>query len=230
MANVASTYNDWKRLQLDVGCVFARQIAFNPSRVGQSVEVIGASSSPARIAASLDQRVSKLVAVPSVSAAAMIMPGLTSLADLLKMAVALRSKAGWNITMTELNNSKIGSALAVSITREIPAEGGAAIPSEALVLGPFNEFPLTRRAPSVAMEIYVGKPRVLDPKTNQPVTKANLAHIDMRLPTDNAFKMMWDRSVTGRLISLGGAEDSRAKAKIAFVVPQSLAESFGYWP
>jgi hypothetical protein len=40
------------------------------------------------------------------------------------------------------------------------------------------------------------------------------------------FDKVWEQSVKGRLASLGG-EDSRAKAKISFVIPQALAKQLG---
>jgi hypothetical protein len=104
------------------------------------------------------------------------------------------------------------------------------VPSEALVFGPFQEFPRTRQAPIVAIEIFVGKPREVDPKTKGHVARVNLAHLDVRPSTLDAYEKMWDRSMKGRLSSLGGVDDSRAKAKVAFVVPLSMAQNLGFWP
>src|SRR5262249_49743225 len=103
-------------------------------------------------------------------------------------------------------------------------------PSEALVLGNFDGFPATRRAPVTALEIFVGVPRAMDPKTGEPSKKANLAHVELVLPTSDAAQNMWDKSVEGRLTSLGGVDDVRAKAKVAFVVSSALAESLGCAP
>lgn len=108
--------------------------------------------------------------------------------------------------------------------------GSSSCPSEALVLGPFEEFPPTRRAPCVGFEIYVGEPRPLDPKTNQPTSKANLAHIEMYLPTHSAFENMWEKTRVRRLASLGGVDDKRAKAKVSFVISPALADELGCSP
>ena len=230
MDNPASTYNDWKRLSTDVGCVFARKIAFNPAQAGQEISIVQASSTAARVATSLDKTVVKMQADARVDAAAVILPGVQELEFLLAVAIALKSKPDWSVVFSELQDSKIGPAIAVGISRLIPASDGSKIPSEALVLGPFPEFPLTRRAPVTAIELFVGTPKALDPKTQLVVTKANLAHLTIRLPNDHAFGTMWDRSVAGRLASLGGVEDSRAKAKVSFVVPRDMAKSAGCLP
>ena len=91
-------------------------------------------------------------------------------------------------------------------------------------------FPNTRRAPYTAFEIYVGEPAPQDPKEHKPSTKANFAHIDFRDCTlinrdfpQVAVDNMWEQSKVRRLVSLGGVEDRRAKAKVTFVVPMALA-------
>ncbi|HUD50758.1 hypothetical protein [Parvibaculum sp.] len=227
MNSARSNYLAWKLKKLDVGCLFARQIANRPQDYGQTIECVAASSTPARIASSIDQRITRLLGSPKTVAAALLFPSIKGLEQLAAGLVALREKADWNLTFTEMNHP-IGDLVAVGITRTLPM-GKGTVPSEGLVLGPFVEFPPTRRAPVAAFEIFVGPPLLHDPKTKKPTTKANLAHIDMRLPGDSAQKM-WDRSIAGRLKSLGGREDARAKAKVAFVMPASMAKKLGVCP
>jgi hypothetical protein len=107
--------------------------------------------------------------------------------------------------------------------------GAGQCPSEALVLGPFAGFPNTRKSPLTAIEIFVGEPREFDPKSGAPTTKANVAHMDMGVMQE-AWEIMWEQSVDGRLASLGGINDPRAKAKVAFVVPIALAQKLGFAP
>jgi hypothetical protein len=165
----------------------------------------------------------------TVAAGVLLFPELVTLDGLAKMAMALGERPKWTVTTTVLQNSKAGEMVAVHIVREIPF-GAGICPSEALVLGPFPEFPPTRRAPVTALEIYVGEPRPNDPKTGNPTVKANLAHMKLNLETRDMFDRMWIGSVTGRLRELGGEEDSRAKAKISFVIPASLAQELGCAP
>jgi hypothetical protein len=86
----------------------------------------------------------------------------------------------------------------------------------------------------LALEIYVGVPMSRDPKTHQPSTKANLAHMDLGPDIEPAtIDKMWEASNAVRRTSLGltGAlEDNRAKAKVSFVIPASLAQKLGCVP
>jgi hypothetical protein len=225
LASAKALYEEWKRKQPDVGCHFARFIAFRPRAHGQFVEVVAAKSSPARIAASIAQRVGKLVANPKAKAAVLIFPEIKTLEELAKALLALKGRAGWQVSKSPLAHPTAGEFVTVAISRLIPF-GTTEMPSEALVFGPFAEFPPTRRAPVVALEMYVGPPRALDPKTQEASTKANLAHLDLNLP-EAALKKMWANSAKGRLKSLGGKDDPRAKAKVSFVLSKALATSLG---
>jgi len=123
-----------------------------------------------------------------------------------------------------------GDLVAIHIARLLPF-GETWCPSEVLVLGPFDGFPATRRAPVTAMEVFVGPPLPFDPKSHLPTTKANVAH--MKLPDAITAKMidkMWEKSGLDRELSLGTKDDNRAKAKVSFVVPGDLARQMGCAP
>src|ERR1019366_6806679 len=106
------------------------------------------------------------------------------------------------------------------LARDVALATGVLVPSEALALGPFDAFPATRMAPVTALEIFVGTPLPLDPKKKTPTTKANLAHVNVTPPLDQTqFAKTWTKSEVARLASLGGVDDCRAKARVAFVVP-----------
>ncbi len=163
---------------------------------------------------------------PAVSAAVILFTDRPSLEVLARAMLELGGRPGWTVTPSPLENNAVGNMIALRVARAIPF-GDTFCPSEALVLGPFAEFPPTRRAPIAAFEIYVGVPREFDPKTGDPTTKANLAHMEMNLPTHAAFENMWSISIAGRLKSLGDKEDNRAKAKITLVIPLPLAQQLG---
>lgn len=223
----SNNYLEWRRGPA-VGCVFARLVAVSPATYDQKIEVVPTGGTPRRIAGNIAKRIDRLIEDSAVSAAVLLMPGLLTLEDLCRVSLVLDERPMWAVRTTTLQNPPAGETIAVHIVREIPF-GTGSCPSEALVLGPFPEFPPTRRAPVTAMEIYVGKPRAQDPKTGAPTTKANLAHLGLHLPTQKAFDTMWMNSIAGRLQSLGG-EDSRAKAKISFVIPIHLANRLGCAP
>src|SRR6185437_2235164 len=159
----------------------------------------------------------------------LLFPQIASLEDLAKGLIGLKSRPGWTITLGRLEHPDEGPLVTVGVSRSIPF-GSASMASEALVLGPFSVFPPTRRADVLAFEMYVGPPRNLDPKTQQPAIKANLAHMTLDSLPQRAIDRMWDQSMTGRLRSLGGQEDRRAKAKVAFVIPEAMAQTIGAIP
>jgi len=225
-----ATYLEWRR-QAAIGCVFARWLATRPNEFGQKIVELPSNGPPARIARTIAKRIDRYVADPSISAAALLLPNLTRLEVLARVALALRDHPGWRVNTTALQNSRAGELVAIHIVREIPFDRETC-PSEALVLGPFQQFPPTRFAPVTAIEIFVGQPMPRDPKTHEPTAKANLAHMDLS-NTDlepSHIDVMWRKSQVGRLNSLGGIDDSRAKAKVSFVIPMSLARRLGCAP
>jgi hypothetical protein len=160
---------------------------------------------------------------------AVLVPRVSTLADAARTFLALRDQEGWEVATSLIPPPPAGDWVAMNITRTIPF-GTTTCPSEALVAGPFEDFPPTRRAPILAIELYVGEPRPFDPKTSTiPTTKANVAHVEMNLPTHRAFREIWRRSEIGRRASLGG-DDNRAKAKVSFLLTRDLAEQLGCLP
>lgn len=212
--------------------MFARAMSHAPADYGQVVEEIGYAE-PTAVATAVATRVQQLVATPGILAAAFVLPGIETLEKLMAMALALPTDPTWHVDAWQLDPPPEMELAAVRVVRDLPF-GNSTLPSEALALGNFGVFPKTRRAPHTAFEIFVGEPAPQDPKDHTPSTKANLAHIDLRDPnlinrdfTQKAVDTMWDKSKAGRLSSLGGVEDRRAKAKVTFVVPIALARRLG---
>jgi len=222
-------YRRWKASNNDVGCVFARFMARRPMEYGQQAELVNGAD-PTTLATEIETRVSARVADHAVVAAALIFPDLTELRSLVAVGLALANKPGWRVTTSVLTATPAGDALAFHILRDIPTET-ASCPSEALILGPFDCFPRTRRAPVTALEIFVGSPGELQ-RNGKPRTKANLAdvQIEIYLPSASTFTSMWDKSGEWRLQSLGGVDDHRGKAKVAFAIPMDLAAKLGCAP
>lgn len=221
-------YLRW-RAGKEVGCVFARLMSRQPDRHGQRIVVVPGQQ-PARAAARVEELVGGFVADSSAAAATVLFPKVQDLPSMVEIVLTLGSKSNWVVNRSFLANTGGGDVVAFAVSRKIPLVDGTPVPSEALVLGPFVEFPATRRAPIAALEIFVGTPQARSPKDNKPTTKAHLAHVDLSLPTPETKQSMWKASERDRLASLGGVEDARAKAKVAFTVPLALAQSIGCWP
>lgn len=227
MSTPYDTYRVWLRKHPAVGCAFARYLAVAPERHGLRAEMLDGCS-PAAIAADLATRIDRLIADTTVSAATLVFQPATTLEDLARVALELESHKSWSMSRSLLRETPVGDVVAFRLAREIPFQG-ALCPSEALVLGPYPEFPPTRCSPVTVLEIFVGEPPTLAPD-GSPTTKANLASMSIVVPSANAFKSMWAASERGRSRSLNGANDLRAKARVTFVIPLGLARGLGCAP
>lgn len=232
--SAASDYFKWRH-GTQVGCMFARAMSLHPADFGQVIEEISDTDAVA-VAATIAARTAHFISEPSTLAAAFVLLQLNTLNQLIDMAIALGKQPRWTFGTTKLLPPPNLDLVAVRVTRELPF-GTETRPSEALVMGPYKEFPNTRRAPVTAFEIFVGEPAPQDPKTHKPTTKANFAHIDFRdrklIKKDFAQETvdtMWAQSEKGRLESLNGVNDNRAKARVAFVIPGPLAAKKGCAP
>lgn len=223
-------YQRWRRLEPAVGCKFARVISINPSRYGQIFEIVPNAATLPRVAENVAARVNALVENKFVSAAALLFPYLKTLEDTARVMLGLGNQPLWTVTPTEIENEIVGKMVAIRVVRAIPF-GKKTCNSESLVLGPFGDFPPTRRSPITAMEIYVGDPLEFDPKTGAPTKQANLAHIIRREAYgEKPYDTVWQDSIDGREASLGTKDDNRAKAKVTLVVPIPLARRLGCAP
>jgi hypothetical protein len=220
-------YLNWRR-QPEVGCVFARLMASDPPRYEQHVVQVSCTGTPAKIASRIANTITTLIQEDRPAAVVIILPELQTLEATARVMLALDAEPLWTVTTSKLKKPPPDDYVALHVVREI-SFGDGKCPSEALVLGPFKAFPPTRRSPVTAFEVFVGEPRPKGPLDDEDTVKANLAHVELHLPTHNAFMMMWNNSIKGRSKSLGGA-DNRAKAKVAMVVPASLANRLGCAP
>jgi len=220
-------YREWKRINFDVGCVFARLMATKPDEYGQRAEVISGAN-PEAVASKIESMVTVFVSDPEVVAAAFVLPTIKSLPAVVRVALALGSKPNWTVSRSILQGTPKGDVVAFNLVRHVPMSA-TTCPSESLLLGPFKEFPNTRRAPVTALELFVGVPPT-HKHDGSPTTKVHLADVPIQFPTAAAFDSMWESTKKARLRSLGGADDARAKAKVTFSIPMSVATKLGCVP
>ena len=220
-------YLSWRHSP-SVGCLFARVMARNLERYDQRIARISSAGTPENTAARIARVISEMMA-DKAAAAVLLFPELSCLETTARIMLALDAEGEWHVKSVPVPPPP-KAFVALNITRTIPF-GKRTCPSEALVLGPFNdEVPPTRRAPVTALEIYIGEPRPRGPLNDKPTEKANLAHIEMQLPSHDAFVNTWNKSKEGRTRELGGKEDNRAKAKASLVIPETLANRLGCAP
>lgn len=221
-------YREWKLKRPDVGCVFARYMASRPKEFGQRTLVLPGKD-PAKLAAVIAAQTAAAIEAPEANAVAFVLPEVRSLRTLARIALELSAQPGWAVKARLLKKTPAGKVVALNVVRHIPM-GTTTCPSETLMLGPFRVFPKTRRAPVAALEVFVGKPPPYA-KDGTPTQKAHLALVPMHgLPSASTFETMWRNTEKGRLASLGGKDDHRAKAKVALVMPVSLATALGCMP
>lgn len=228
-------YRSWKR-SFDVGCVFARYLAVKPKEFGQRLEVVDGDH-PVRLAGKIERRVGKLVNAAATqtavgdgipSEAIFLFPDVVKLHTLVEIAGALDSRPGWHVKRWLEANTPGGRVVAFGMARDVPLASGRLVPSEVLIAGPFDEFPKTRRAPVTGFEVFVGTPSEKDLDGNDR-KKANLADVPVDIPQP-IFGRNWDQTRKDRRKVLGvadGEDDVRAKARVAFVIPETLATSLG---
>ena len=221
-------YREWKKKNATIGCRFARLMAGSPpGRYGYRVELVHGNN-PGAVAASIANRVAAAVTDPAVNGLGLVLDGVLNLSDLVHVADALARQPQWNVSRSMLRATPIGDVVAFRIARDIPF-GSTTCPSESLVLGPFPAaFPATRCAPVTALEIYTGNPPPTDFNGN-PTKGAHLALVNVMLDPP-IHKRMTVETAQDRLDALGGINDLRAKAKVAFSVPLSLAAQLGCVP
>src|SRR5215831_8019187 len=138
-------YLNWRR-QPAVGCFFARYLATRHADYPQRIVSIPTGRGTARAAAEIADRVSALVVDPHTTAATLLFPGLTALEETARVMLDLKGHLDWSVSTALLQPPPEREMVTVRISRDIPF-GARTCPSEVLVLGPFREFPNTRRAP-----------------------------------------------------------------------------------
>jgi hypothetical protein len=199
-------------------------MASRPNEYGQRLDTIEGVDD---LAAKIHARVTAAVADDKAASLALVLPDVTTPDELVQIALGLKGLPGWTVKHWKLAKTPGGPMVAFGVAHDVKLATGAMVPSEALVLGPFDGFPPTRsRAPVTGFEIFVGTPPDIDSKTNAPPTKANLAHVQLGM-AQAVFNRVWAKTIENRLEELGGKEDERAKAKIAFVVPTAIAKKRG---
>jgi hypothetical protein len=222
-----ATYRAWKHKNGAIGCVFARFLAARPGQFGQREAVVQGRDAQ-KVASELADLTTAWVDDKTAFAGAIICPDLTDLTSVVELALALDSQQHWAVTRSLLTETPGGPVVAFNIVRNIPM-GTAYCPSEVLVLGPFPEFPNTRRAPVTALELFVGEPPPLQ-RSGEVTTKAHLADVPIELPAPSVYETMFTGTKALRLRSLGGKEDLRAKAKVSLSIPIALATSLSCAP
>jgi hypothetical protein len=220
-----TAYLAWRKSG-QMACVFARYLAVEHSGHGQRWRVI--RTPVEQLAGEIAAAIAEDVGDPDVLVSAVIMPEVNSLGALVKVATALGSESDWRLAQVTLPETPAGASVAFQLTRMVRRVDGVQVPSEVLVMGPFVEFPITRRAPRTALEIFVGVSPLVDAKTQKPTDRGNLAQLNLEeaLPSEHVQQVMWDRTKHDRLKLLGDREDPRAKARVSFVVPD-VAEGNG---
>lgn len=215
-------YRNWRR-SMQMPCVFARFMTSPTGGDSQKyVELHGNAAN--NVAAEIEREMSAAVKEPELQALSILLPTLQTLELVVETTLELSKLPHWKVTRRWVELESKDRYVAFAVTRSIPAHSGLA-DSEILVMGQFDAFPVSRRAPFTAFEVYVGHAPGMDAKTRLPTTRANLANVQLRtIPNGSPLHdTLWEKTKVERRTILGGIDDPRAKAKVSFVIPASLA-------
>jgi hypothetical protein len=213
-----SDYLEWRK-KPQVGCVFARLLASRYSDYPQHIQTVPTGRSPERIAADVAQRIEALVANPDVTATTLLFPDVESLEHTAQIMLAFDRHATASTWDTDGNGSHREAN--PFWRRNLSLRGANSGTISGVSADPASSDHGLR---NVRRRTSHGGPEDWGAHT-----KANLAHIEMNLPSHNAFETMWKKTIEGRKRSLGG-DDNRAKAKISFVIPLGMARRLGCAP
>lgn len=202
-------YRDWQRRDR-VACVFARLIALNSERYDIAWEVLPTRVDPSNVE-SAASKVTSVVepAKGQEEAVTVLLPGLEDPESLVSLCKALGQCPSWKVSALFNPSDRLGRVYVRLTTRLAPN-----VDSEVLGVAPFEFLPPTRVAPITALHIRT-KTEGAKPRGYKSSDKSHLA--DIAWPDDQ----FWEASCKQRADVLGG-DDSAARARITFAVPQDL--------
>ena len=219
---VKAVYLDWlKRGQ--VGCIFAQLFGRLRNRKGLRTVVLLTSGdqSPSEIANKIDSLVDDSLNSAGVDAISVLLPSIRDIEALTHLLENLSTLEKWALELeTPWRNNMVKIGLRRYFSEDIWAE--------ILGLGPFQFLPPTRQSPITSLELRTSPERAPKSKTNRSMRAVHLAQLltdDFLTPDQHRdlFKK-WTPGWKARI--LGGARDSRAKAKVTFTVPAAIWKGF----
>ena len=205
------------------GCRFAQMLSNNPvgHRWGR---VVIPGADPAKWSRALwndiAHHVEAAMGNAEEQALSLLFPSLTSESALVELLVQLKERLRWQAVLIDRIDGPDGAPL-LRIGLRVPmSDGIAAWP---IGFGPFPHLALTRRSPLTEIAFMV-KPKAYPSRPNI-TPDPNAAHLaDMQIPviTDDAWKKVWASTQAAKAERLADPGDPAAKAKVTFVVPESL--------
>ena len=219
---VIDVHRDWlKRRQ--VGCVYAQTLNSDPEKYGMAAVIVpdGNDMRVAQVAELIAEETSSVENANS-EALSILLPGLTDLATFCRLVRALAEENDWQLREVTEHVDPATSVVFALVGIDFVLKGS--VPSAVLGIGPFEEFPLTRRGPVASLELRL-KPKDAKrakKRPGMPLT-SHLAQVPYPEPGRIAREedSMWQQTESLRLAVLG-RNDERAKAEVTLAVPRNI--------
>jgi hypothetical protein len=215
---VEQVYRKWQA-QGQLACQFARHIGRDPEAFGIATKVFmtpadGALDDAAR--AGIQEAVEHARSMAHVQGLTLLFPAVADETALVRFCRELSLVPMLTVT-ARFNPSDRGGRMYVAIQAQVSDSAVA----EILGFGPFGFLPFTRQSPITALELRTKQPGAKLSGPGKP-KRLHLAAIPMPEDwTDDRIRRVWVHTERCREEFLGG-DDSAAKAKVTFAIPQAL--------
>ena len=196
------------------GCVFAQRRARDP----EAAQWLGVVLNSPPEGKDLDGLQSILQAASDAQAILLVFPSATTIEQVESIVEACHEHPAW---FCEVIPKKDGvdhdEYVEVGIRWLLP---NTRYRSEAIGFGPFEEFPVTRRAPVTALALRTHPPMVREPEG-----RVHLAQMPYDAREAAGPDWFWKRTGEQRTDYLAGKLEHAAKAKVTFRLPKSALTS-----
>ena len=219
---VIEVHRDWLKMR-QVGCVYAQTLHTDPERYGMAAIVVpdGNDMDVAQVAKMIAEGTSGAENTKS-EALSILLPGLTDLATFCRLVRALAEENDWQLREVTEHVDPARSVVFALVGLDFLLNGS--VSSAVLGIGPFEDFPMTRKGPMASLELRV-KPKDAKPAKKRPgmPLTSHLAQVPYPEPGRIARKedSMWQQTETLRLAVLT-RNDERAKAEVTLAVPRDI--------
>lgn len=215
---VEQAYRKWQA-QGQLACQFARHIGRAPDTFGIVTKVFvtdpgGTLDDATR--GGIQEAVEHARSTANVQGLTLLFPAIAADAALVRFCHELSRVPMLTVT-AKLNPSDRAARMYVGIQAQV---SDAAV-AEILGFGPFDFLPFTRRSPITALELRTKQPGAKLSGPGKP-KRLHLAAIPMPDDwTEDRVRRVWQHTERCREEFLGG-DDSAAKAKVTFAIPEAL--------
>lgn len=195
------------------GCVFA--VYLSEQRDAHGWESYASDNGdPAALAATIDELVVPRLAAPETEVVSLLLPFINDAQALAPVLHRLDDMENWEVRELDTeNDDELGALICLGIRTRVEFDHW----SEVLGFGALAGQARTRLAPFTELAIRAKPPSRPRPRKK----RAYMADIEVPFETKEMMDM-WEQTRVQRTVRLGVDHDTRGKAKVSFVMEQSI--------